>query len=100
MPCSRSIPPLLYGEEARPAYNPNALPLAKRRTNASRSTQYGCALNADATQRGKLLDHLTSFIGRLCFHYRITLALQLSDLREHQFQPSKQTLDLGMCVCR
>jgi hypothetical protein len=22
MPCSRSIPPLLYGEEARPAYDP------------------------------------------------------------------------------
>lgn len=62
--------------------------------------QHGRALNGDATQPGKLLDHLTSFIGSLRFHYRITLALELSDLREHQFQSSKQTLDLGMCVCR
>jgi hypothetical protein len=54
--------------------------------------QHGRALNADATQPGKLLDHLTSFIGRFRFHYRVTLALQLSDLREYQFQPSKQTL--------
>jgi len=44
---------------------------------------------ADATQDSKLPDHLTSFIGRFRFHHRITLTLQLSDLREHQFQPSK-----------
>jgi hypothetical protein len=30
--------PLLYGEEARPAYDPSALPLAKQRTNASRTS--------------------------------------------------------------
>ena len=40
-----------------------------------------------------------SSVGRFRFHHRITLTLQLSDLREHQFQPSKQTLEFGMCVC-
>jgi hypothetical protein len=56
--------------------------------------------NADATQDSKLPDHLTSFIGRFRFHHCITRTLQLSDLREHKFQPSKQTLDLGQRVCR
>src|SRR5262249_61023882 len=41
IPCSRSIPPLLYGEDVRPAYDPSALPLAKRRTNASASSGTG-----------------------------------------------------------
>ena len=32
---------------------------------------------ADATQGSKLLDHLTSFVGRFRFHHRIALPLQL-----------------------
>src|SRR5437763_12221185 len=99
MPCSRSIPPLLYGEDVRPAYDPSALPLAKRRTNAF-THQHGCILNPDTAQANKLLDHLTSVVGRFRSHHRIALTLQLGDLREHQFQSSKQTRDLGMRIRR
>ena len=48
----------------------------------------------------ELMSFDPSSVGRFRFHHRITLTLQLSDLREHQFQPSKQTLEFGMCVCR
>ena len=53
---------------------------------------------------GRLLcwerDAPASFVGGFRFHHRITLALQLSDLPAHRFQPSKRTLDLGLRVCR
>ena len=94
------MPPLLYGVEVRPAYEPSALPIEIIMSYKGLANQHGCALHADAAQAGELLDHLAGPVRSIGRRNLISFTLELFNLRKYELQPQEQTLNFGQCIRR